>query len=94
MSNPIHGFNPFRIIATVPRSTLLPHGGAVVSYDIYKDNLSFETIDMFRDAGHQERTTNRTYPHRVLAIFDQDRDPRLETYRSSRKTDCLCRCHS
>jgi hypothetical protein len=80
MTNPLHGFNPFRIIATAPRSTLLPHGGAVVSYDVYKTNLSFETINMFRNAGYQERTNNPTYPHSVLVIFDQDRDPRALHY--------------
>jgi hypothetical protein len=76
MSNSIHGFNPFRIVATVPRSTVLPHGGTVVSYEVDKTTLSFETIDMFRNAGYQERTNSRTYPHSVLVLFDEDRDPR------------------
>src|SRR6185437_2248721 len=77
MSNPIHRFSPFRIIATVPRSILVPHGGAVVSYNIHKSNLSFETVDLFRHVGHQEGTNNHTYAHSVLLLFDQDRDPRL-----------------
>lgn len=77
MSNPIHGFNPFRIVATVPRSPVLPHGGAVVSFDVDKTNLSRETIGMFQNAGKREGTSNPTYRHSVLALFDRDRDPRI-----------------
>jgi hypothetical protein len=84
MSNPIyrfnHRFSPFRIVATAPSSIILPHGGIVVSYDVNKFNLSFETINMFRNAGYQERTNNPTYPHSVLVMFDQDRDPRVLHY--------------
>jgi hypothetical protein len=76
MSNRIHGFNPFRIVATVPRSIVLPYGGTVVSYEVDKTNLSFETINMFRNAGYRERANGRTYSHSVLVLFDEDRDPR------------------
>jgi hypothetical protein len=31
---------------------------------------------MFRNAGYQERTNSRAYPHSVLVLFDEDRDPR------------------
>jgi hypothetical protein len=68
-------FSPFSIVASVPCSTTLPHGGIVVSYALDKQALDYSG-GMFERAGHKEGATTRTYEHSLLVIHDKDVDLR------------------